>query len=327
MKNYKLKSMVVGCGKIGSLNNEKYFLSHANAYKKNRNFELLCGVDINKKNRDRFKKLYKCKSYTNLEKAIKENKPDIISVCTPDKTHFMIVNKILSYYVLPKIIFLEKPCFENLYQLSLIKKLAKVKKVEVIINHSKRFDHNIIKLKNFILKKRFGKINSIYSTYYSGWLHNAIHAVDLIIYIFNSNLKIIEFSKPYFKNKKNIDAHLRDYRNNFDFFINSVDEKKFQYFKIDFFFENSLVSINNFGKEIFIKKVMKNKIGEKVLKDKNHKFGLINISPINNALDTIYKFSKKKNKKLLKNYSLDEIQKTMKQMWSIKKNYENRHKK
>ena len=49
MTKFKYKSMIIGCGKIGSFSDEDYFLSHANAYKKNRNFKLVCGVDIKKK--------------------------------------------------------------------------------------------------------------------------------------------------------------------------------------------------------------------------------------------------------------------------------------
>ena len=127
----------------------------------------------------------------------------------------------------------------------------------MIINHSKRFDPRIILFKNLLLKRRFGKIRSIYSTYYNGWMHNGVHLIDMIIYLFNSNLKIVNFLKPYFRKKENIDIHLKDNKNNFDLFVNSVDEKNFQYFKVEFFFEKFLISINNFGKEIFIKKSLK----------------------------------------------------------------------
>ncbi len=321
----KYKSIIVGCGKIGSLSDEDYFLSHANAYKKNRNFKLVCGVDIKKANRKKFENKFKVSSSKNLINAINDHKPDIISVCTPDKTHYTIVKQILINKNIPRIIFLEKPCFQNMSELKEIKKLANLKNVVMIINHSKRFDPKITLLKNLFLKKKFGKIRSIYSTYYNGWMHNGVHIIDMIVYLFNSKLKIVNFLKPYFRKKGNIDIHLKDNKNNFDLFVNSVDEKNFQYFKMEFFFEKFFISINNFGKEIFIKKVTKNKIGEKILGKKNYKFKSQKISPINNSLNIILKYFKEKDKSLLKEYDLDAIQKTMVQMWEIKKIHANRY--
>ena len=76
----------------------------------------------------------------------------MISICTDDLSHFDITKKNINK-ILPKLIFLEKPAATNKKNIQVLKKLSKQKKVPIVINMSNRFNQNIIKIKNDIMKK------------------------------------------------------------------------------------------------------------------------------------------------------------------------------
>ena len=326
----KFKSIVIGCGIIGSGNYKDYKNSHAYAYKKNKNINLVCGVDTNKKKLRQFSKIFKCNNSTNILNTLKFYKPDVISVCTPDSTHFKIVNKILDSKFKPLIIFLEKPCCNNLREFNYILKKSKKKRVQILVNHSRRFNTNFLKLKTKIKNGKFGKLKSSYSFYYNGWMHNGIHLVDDFIFFFGKDLVVDKVEKANLLDKqKNLtfDAILRFKNSNTKLSFIGVDYNNYQIFDTDLRFENSRVCIDNFGQNIYIQKKNFNKLGENVLTNKKLLFLRPKISNFENAISKIVKYLKKKEKLYLKNYRIDDFKKTMKIMWDAQKKYENKFKK
>ena len=104
----KYKSIIVGCGKIAGLcdDNTAYVYSHAKAYSLNANIDLVCCCDLNIDKAKRLAEKYNVDLVNNdYLDVIEQQKPDIISVCTPDDSHFEIVMSILNSSTLPKILF------------------------------------------------------------------------------------------------------------------------------------------------------------------------------------------------------------------------------
>ena len=102
--------MIIGCGKIAGINKN----SHARAILANKNLNLKVCVDNDKEKADYFSKEFNCIFYTDLEKALSNEKCNIISICTPDHTHYEITKIVLNSDNKPDLIFLEKPICHNL---------------------------------------------------------------------------------------------------------------------------------------------------------------------------------------------------------------------
>ena len=71
--------MIVGCGKIAGINKN----SHARAILANKNLNLKVCVDNDKEKADYFSKKFNCISYTNLQKALTNEKFNIIFADPP----------------------------------------------------------------------------------------------------------------------------------------------------------------------------------------------------------------------------------------------------
>ncbi len=326
MKN-KFTAIVVGCGKIGFGNKKYLFDSHAFNYFKSKQISLVCGVDKNKKKLEEFSRIFNCETSNNISYALEKYDPDIISICTPDKSHFKIVNQILVSKYNPSIIFLEKPCFQNFKEFNIIMKKLKKLKTEIIVNHSRRFNKNYLKLKNMIQKNYFGKFLNSQSIYYNGWLHNAIHCVDELNFLLNKSLKISKVSKTlFFKDTKNLnyDVVLKTPDNKSKLLFLSVDEKDYQIFDTDMRFEKFRIFMENFGENIYIQKKIKNRLNENILTDRKILFKKSKLSSMKCSIQLIEKYLNTKNKSLLFNFRMSDIKNTMKIMWNVKKKYENK---
>lgn len=326
--NHQFKAIVVGCGKIG-FGNKRYLIdSHAYYYNRSKKISLVCGVDINKKKLNEFSKIFKCETSNNILYALKKYNPDIISICTPDKSHFKIVNQILGLKYKPSIIFLEKPCFQNIKEFNIIEKKLRKFKTEIIVNHSRRFNKNYLKLKNMIKKNYFGKFINSQSIYYNGWLHNAIHCVDELNFLLNKSFKIYKVSKTlFFKDKKNLnyDVVLKTTDNKSKLLFLSIDEKDYQIFDTDMRFEKFRIFTENFGENIYIQKKIKNKLNENILTNKKILFKKSKLRSMKYSIELIEKYLNTKDKSFLFNYRLIDIKNTMKIMWNVKKKYENKN--
>ena len=116
------KSFIIGCGKIAGVYDnldDQFVYSHAAAYTKHKHVDIVGCWDLKIKNSSKLSEKYKIDAYDcSYIDAIKITKPDIVSICTPEKTHFEFVMSILESDFIPKIIFLEKPVCSNENQLN-----------------------------------------------------------------------------------------------------------------------------------------------------------------------------------------------------------------
>ena len=149
-KSKKIPVCVIGAGRIGlSHEFDKKRLkpaSHVGMWLKNKKCRLVAICDKNKKQFNRAKKLNEnIKFYNQSKKMLEEEKPKIVSIATWKDTHFKITKLCINQGI--KVIVLEKPLANNIKQSKEILSLIKKKKVKVLVNHRRRYDMEIIKLK------------------------------------------------------------------------------------------------------------------------------------------------------------------------------------
>lgn len=209
----KIKWALIGCGKVVLKNKTTPFINHHNT------IISICTTSLehSKKAIEKLN-LKNCNGYDDVYKMLDNELIDAIYICTPPKFHFEYLN-ILSKYNIP-IIYVEKPFVLNEQQCKQIIDKYQDSSTEIFVAHYKRLTPQIKKLKQLIIKKKFGEIFSIEGEFFrifdnnllNTWLFNkkisgggrffdiSPHILDCIYYVFgefsNINSEII-FSKKF----------------------------------------------------------------------------------------------------------------------------------
>jgi len=187
MKAYR--AGIIGCGKIASgyAHDPKMHgdvFTHAEAYWTNVDIDLaaVCDTDIGK--------LEECgdrwaveRRYSDHKAMIKTENLDIVSVCTPDETHYTIVKEILSAPHGVKIILCEKPLAISIEEAEELISLSKKKNVILSVTYMRRYAKNYSALKDFIQSGKLGEIQAISGWYTKGVKHNGTHWFDALRYL------------------------------------------------------------------------------------------------------------------------------------------------
>ena len=151
--------------------------------------------------------------------------------------------------------------------------------------------------------------------------------MDRLNFIFNSEVIIKEISRekksPYF-NDPTFDILLSIENKDAEIYIHSFDEKYYQLFEFDLKFEKARLRIEDFGDRIIYERKKINSMKENVLvMDKIH-FPELNSTPMQNAIDLIFKALIEEDMSLFNGYRLVDIENTMKVIWVGKNAYKNK---
>ena len=184
----KIKVCLIGAGRIGLyLEGDKKRLKPASHFgmwlkEKKVNLSAICDKNLNSyKFAKKFKK--NIKFYNNIDILLKKEKPDIVSICTWKDTHYSIAKKCIDFGI--KTIVLEKPLATKINDGKKLLYLAKKKSVKIIVNHRRRFDLEIIKLKRKIDNGLIGEIKKVNCSYVYGIQATGTHVVDTLRMLLN----------------------------------------------------------------------------------------------------------------------------------------------
>ena len=148
--NKKINLGIVGCGRISY----KHLSAINSPLLKNKiKLKAICDLDLNKTKK--ISKKYKVNSYTNMIDMVKKENLDMVSVLTESgyhHSHFIKLSKYVKYFVI------EKPLSLKVQNSLKVFKMAKKNKNKIFVVKQNRFNPAIIKLKEAINQKRFGKI-------------------------------------------------------------------------------------------------------------------------------------------------------------------------
>ena len=316
------KALVIGCGKIaGFYDSDKSAksYSHSQAYFQNNDIEIICYVDIDLQKAISLAKKYDCPNYSdNFIKSIQQYHPEIISVCTPDGSHYDITKQIIEIDYRPKIIFLEKPVCKKHEELLELQAMADTNNIVIIPNHSRRFDLRNKYLKQMIQKNRFGKLVRGDIFYYGGWMHNGIHVIDLLYFLFDAQIFLKDVKNPIktqYDDDPTLDVCLK--LNDYPAFIHlhGFDEKYYQIFDIDLKFEFARIKIEDFGSRLIFEEKSINNMCENILVPALFNIKFPKITAIDNAVKMIVDYLKTGNKEKLNGYTIVDVADTMETIW------------
>lgn len=180
----KYKVALIGCGRIGALLEENDLLrhkpcTHIGAYKALPNavkVTAVCDVDIDKTKKVamKWRVPFFYKDYQNM---LKDHNFDIVSVCTPDETHFEILKTVVRFE--PKLVFMEKPLATRVSDAERMIQTCKENNIILAVNHTRRWHPLYQQIQKQVQNGRIGKLIHAIGIFSGKWLRDGIHMFDL----------------------------------------------------------------------------------------------------------------------------------------------------
>jgi len=243
--------VIIGCGNIAGNYDKKIpkkiTYTHAGSYKILNRTNLIAVCDNKKEILLNFKKKWKVKSiYTDYKKMLKNEKVDIVSICTPTNTHFKILKNVIKFKSV-KAIFLEKP---STFKAKETKKIIHESKQIISVNYFRRWNNSFYEFKKNIIEKNLLKIKKIQINYTKGLYVAASHQVDLMRFFFGEPKKF-EVIKKYKKinNDLGVDFKLI-FNSNIEVFFNHIPDVNYVFFDIQIFLDDNIYNISQRGQRI-----------------------------------------------------------------------------
>lgn len=148
----KIKVGIIGCGAVSRKR-------HIPSYLRNKNcqIEAICSPNLNDLNY--ISKKYNIKkTYTNLDSLLSQ-KLDLVSICTPPFTHYMIAKKCLENGCN---VLVEKPMAMNSEEAEDLIKLSQKMNVKLCVSHNFLFSNSMLEYKRLIKNDLIGEIRGIW---------------------------------------------------------------------------------------------------------------------------------------------------------------------
>jgi predicted dehydrogenase len=181
------RAALVGCGKIGSeLADDarvRGIYSHAGAYAACPEIKLAAVCDSDPVKLQRCSERWHVPAcYCDPMKMLAEQRPDIVSICTPDATHADLTRAALETPGV-RAVLAEKPLATELQAARELVHLAAKRKVVLAVNYSRRYAQSHQKLRELLRSGAIGEIQTVGGYYTKGTLHNGTHWFDLARYL------------------------------------------------------------------------------------------------------------------------------------------------
>jgi predicted dehydrogenase len=176
---------LIGCGKIASEFADDLgsagagICTHAQAYTacEATQFVAVCDSDAAKLERCA-ERWHVAARYRDAGRLLTEQRPEIVSVCTPDATHYELVRAALLTNGV-RAVLAEKPLALDIEQAAELVKLAAERGVVLAVNYLRRYAERIVWLRDFLHAGGLGTVRLVSGLYTKGTLHSGTHWLDL----------------------------------------------------------------------------------------------------------------------------------------------------
>jgi predicted dehydrogenase len=250
------RAAVIGCGKIGSEFADDPRIggvyTHAEAYVKCPDTVLtaLCDSDP--------ERLAKCGRrwnvsdlYADHHELLDDQKPDIVSVCTPDATHEAIIRSALEAGGVAAILA-EKPLTTDVNSAIELARLVRERQVVLEVNYSRRFDPCHQRIRGLIGGGTIGPIQAVNGYYTKGTLHTGTHLFDLLRYLVGEVSRVRGIDTLHEPGEDpTLDACI-EFESGVTGFFHGCDAKAFSIFELDLIGRRGRIRITESGHGIEI---------------------------------------------------------------------------
>lgn len=180
------RALVVGLGQIGmgydlGVDPKIRIATLARAFSEHSRFELVGGVDLDSARRKLFQDQYTRPSFSKIETAIEETRPNVVAIAVPTEAHYSMLHQAVHFGTL-KAILCEKPLSYDLTEATGMVDLAEKSGAVLFTNYMRRCDPAVIEVRRRITSKEIsGPIKGV-CWYSKGIFNNGSHFLNLFQY-------------------------------------------------------------------------------------------------------------------------------------------------
>lgn len=189
-----LRTVIIGCGRIGSEAADDQarigVYSHAGAYTACAATRLVAVCDRDPARARRCAQRWGgLPWYTDVAALLRAERPDLVSVCTPDATHEAVLRQVLAA---PSVrgVLAEKPLAMRAAAARRLVQQARTRGVTLAVNYSRRYAASHARVRALLAAGRLGDIQAVTGYYGKGTLHNGTHWFDLVRWLFGEIVSV-----------------------------------------------------------------------------------------------------------------------------------------
>lgn len=234
----QLRAAVIGCGWIGAGVAEDPradgIQAHAAAYA-NCPATILVGVcDADgARAADAARRWGLSRGFADAATLLAHERPQIVSVCTPDATHAAILQEVLDAPGVRAVIA-EKPLAQDLAQARSLVALARRRGITLAVNYTRRFAPSHAEAQRRIASGEIGKVVAVNGLYTKGVLHNGTHWFDLARWLVGDIVRVQAWRGSDDPTGADPTCHVRlSFRGGQSGFLMGLDEGRFTVFEMD----------------------------------------------------------------------------------------------
>ena len=231
---------VIGCGRIGSLFDEEApipVLTHAGAYQRTERARLVALCDSDPARLAEAGRRRNIEAlYTDYEQLLRNERLDIISLCTPASERLPALRAALGAGV--KTIFCEKPVAVSVKEAERIARLALEYGASIAVNYLRRWQSGILEAARLLQSGELGRVQRVTVYYTKGIANNGSHMIDLLNLFFGLPARartLRQIADDYRADDPTLDCVL-EYEGDageFPVYLIASDHRRFSLFELD----------------------------------------------------------------------------------------------
>ncbi len=245
-----LSVAIVGAGNMAGGYDEKRLsgdagiFTHAGAFSHHGGFGLKTVFDPDGKRATNFAGIWKVgRTAVNLDE-ICSGFHDVVSVCSPDQTHFEIVRDLLVSRCC-RTVFVEKPLSRDIGQIEDLIRLAEQCGIHVVVNFQRRHEEEHRSVRDHIAACP-GGIASISGNYMKGLVHSGTTMIDTLNFLCGFPDAVLAFNRVLNREINDYSYEFVLYYPNFTASVKTTDADRFDYnyhiFEIDLLLTDSRIT-------------------------------------------------------------------------------------
>jgi predicted dehydrogenase len=252
---------VIGAGKVAGGfdearrgSREAGVFTHAGAYAKSGKFKIETVFDVDRDRAAGFQRYWGAGKTADAFEDICNSHHDVVSVCTPDASHYAILTQLLETGCC-RSIFVEKPLALEIEQIRSIDELARRRAVPVIVNFQRRFDARLARVRD---RLRAGRSLLTANAYYiKGLEHIGVTMVDTITWLLGYPQSVVAYNKVQNAEIGEGSYEFVLFYADFNATIKTADSRKYPYsyhiFELDLLTHDERITINDSSRQLEIR--------------------------------------------------------------------------
>ena len=246
-----LSVAIIGTGHIAGgydenrLGGETGIYTHAGAYASHGGFELKTVFDVEQERAEGFGRVWKAGCAVTEPTVIYNGFHDVISVCTPDPTHFDIVRNILVAGCC-RSVFVEKPLAMDTVQIEELIQLAAARGIHLVVNFQRRNEPTHQEIRDHIASGT-GELLSVAGYYMKGLRHIGVTMIDTLCYLCGYPDAVLAYNRAFNQEANDYSYEFVLYYPGFTIGVKTTDADRFRYnyhiFEIDLLFSDQRLTL------------------------------------------------------------------------------------